>query len=248
MIPQNYNTAFFQLQQSQSYRSAKTILPLVNEWIKPASVIDIGCGVGAWLKVFKEFNVQKITGLDGDYVDIENLLIEKKEFIVADLESRIAVDSRYDLVMCLEVAEHLSANRAESFVADLCKLGDIILFSAAVPGQEGTLHINEQYPGYWIDRFKNNDFECIDCIRPAIWKNTEIEFWYKQNIMLFVNKQQINNYAFLKTLPSYFGNSIIHPALFDYKTGKSDNYKKILNNPFRVAYYYLRNVFNLFKK
>jgi SAM-dependent methyltransferase len=248
MIPQIYNTPFFQLQQSQSYKGAKNILPQINEWIKPTSVIDIGCGVGAWLKVFKELNVKTITGLDGDYVKMENLLIDKNEFITADLEKPISLNNKFDLVMCLEVAEHLTINRAESFIADLCKMGDIILFSAAIPGQEGTLHINEQYPGYWINAFKKNNFECIDCIRPLIWNNTEIEFWYKQNIMFFADSSKINKYAFLKSLPSFFGNSMVHPVLLEYKNGKSANYNKILNNPFRVVYFYLKKAIKVFKK
>lgn len=248
MIPKDYNKPFFELQQSQSYQSARNILPLVNEWFKPASVIDIGCGVGAWLKVFKELNIKQIRGLDGDYVAVENLLIEKDEFVATDLEKTVQVAARYDLVMCLEVAEHLHANRAESFITDLCNAGDIILFSAAIPGQEGTLHINEQYPGYWISKFEKNNFVCIDCIRPVIWNNSNIEFWYKQNIMLFINKASINNYAFLKTLPSYFGNSLIHPDLFKYKTTKADNYIKTLNNPLRIIHYYLKMLFNKLKK
>ncbi len=242
MIPKNYNDNFFDYQQMQSYKSAQIILPLVNEWIKPASVIDVGCGVGAWLNACKDLNINKTTGLDGDYVPTEKLLINKDQFIVTDLENEIKITHKYDLAMSLEVAEHLSNSRAAGFIKDLCSLSDVVLFSAAVPGQEGTLHINEQYPDYWISLFNKNDYVCFDCLRPVLWNNKEVQFWYKQNIMLFVNKKTVDRYALLKDLPTFNGNDLVHPDLLDHKTNKSNYYGNILRNPLKaIRYYFSKN-------
>ena len=88
--------------------------------------------------------------------------------------------------MCLEVAEHLSETRASSFVNDLCALGDLVLFSAAVPGQGGMNHVNEQWPSYWSAFFKENGLACFDILRPKVWNNSLIDWWYAQNVFLFV--------------------------------------------------------------
>jgi hypothetical protein len=244
MIPGSYDNSFFDFQRMQSYKSASIILPFVNQWIRPGSVIDVGCGVGAWLKATEALHIETIAGLDGSYVPADKLLISKDQFTATDLEKEVKISRKYDLAMCLEVAEHLSNKRAGSFIAELCALSDVILFSAAVPGQEGTLHINEQYPDYWIDLFKKNNYTCFDCLRPVIWKNKEIEFWYKQNIMLFIKNEAIDKYPVLKELPSFNGNSIIHPELFDYKTNKAEYYRKLLHNPVKLVRYYLSKIYH----
>jgi 2-polyprenyl-3-methyl-5-hydroxy-6-metoxy-1,4-benzoquinol methylase len=242
MTPQEYNLAFFKLQQSQSYQSAKKILPTIIDWIKPVNVADVGCGVGAWLKAFKDSGINKVTGYDGSYVKTENLLIDKEEFIIADLEKKLTTDVKYDLLVCLEVAEHLTPNRSTGFIEDITQMSDIILFSAAIPGQEGTFHINEQYPAYWINIFNKNGYECFDCIRPLIWNMEEIEFWYKQNIMLFIKNSCTEKYSALKNLASYSGNTMVHSKLFEYKNSKIDNFKKILRNPLRILRYFIKGI------
>jgi 2-polyprenyl-3-methyl-5-hydroxy-6-metoxy-1,4-benzoquinol methylase len=59
------------------------------------------------------------------------------------------LEKEFDLVVSLEVAEHLPASAADQFVNTLVKHGKKILFSAAIPGQGGQDHLNEQWPDYW---------------------------------------------------------------------------------------------------
>jgi SAM-dependent methyltransferase len=234
-----YNDPFFKLQQTQSLNSAKIILPIINNWIKPNSVIDVGCGVGSWLKAYAELGLKKYIGIDGDYVKKENLVIDTNYFVTANLEDEIIIEEKYDLLICLEVAEHLQPKRAESFVNNLCQMSEVILFSAALPNQEGTLHFNEQYPTYWIEKFKNNNYECIDCVRPLIWNNDTVEFWYKQNTMLFIKQTTLPTYSILQQLPTFNGNSIIHPNLFNYKNEKLLAQKQIADSPLKAIKNYL---------
>ena len=64
-----YDREFYGDQQI-AYNSAKCILDLVSQWHKPRSVIDIGCGLGTWLKVWQELDSSiKIVGLDGNDVE-----------------------------------------------------------------------------------------------------------------------------------------------------------------------------------
>jgi hypothetical protein len=52
--------------------------------------------------------------------------------------------------------------------------------------QGGTHHVNEQWPAYWQDLFERQGYRMLDLIRREIWTNPEIQFWYRQNIFLFV--------------------------------------------------------------
>jgi len=88
----------------------------------------------------------------------------------------------------LEVAEHLPQSSAKNFVTTLTNLGDIILFSAAIPMQPGTNHINNQFPNYWVNLFSDRGYKCIDCLRDKFWQDPQVEWWYSQNMLLFVNE------------------------------------------------------------
>lgn len=166
------------------------VVPIVMQLINPESVVDVGCGIGTWLSVFKKNGVRKIVGIDGSHVDREQLLfhIDEEEFMIRDLIEPLAVKQKFDLVVSLEVAEHLPEKVSDTFVKSLTQLGDHILFSAAIPHQGGDGHINEQWPLYWKTKFNLLDFEVYDCIRPRIWESLDVNWWYKQNIFMAVNR------------------------------------------------------------
>src|ERR1700730_3858057 len=146
---QPYNSVFFAEQRSGSLRSAKVVVPIVTQLIRPKTVVDVGCGCGTWLSVFKDQGTSRILGLDGDYVDTSSLLIPRDCFRAVDLNRPVDLDEKFDLTVCLEVAEHLPKASAEPLIRSLCHLAPVVLFSAAVPMQAGTHHVNEQWPDYW---------------------------------------------------------------------------------------------------
>ncbi len=93
--------------------------------------------------------------------------------------------------MCLEVAEHLPKQSAPGFIRSLVRLAPVVLFSAAVPLQEGIHHVNEQWPAYWQDLFEQHGYRRLDLIRKEIWTNPEIQYYYRQNIFLFVREDLV---------------------------------------------------------
>jgi hypothetical protein len=219
-----YNHFFYESQLLQSRNSAKYIVPIINDWFQPKSVIDIGCGVGAWLDIWKNCeNKIEVKGIDADFVNKSLLLINvSNEFIEADLNVKLPKLKKYDLAMCLEVAEHLDEKRAESFIEDLTGLSDVVVFSAAIPGQEGTQHINEQFLKYWIDKFNQNNYKCYDIIRPIIWDEDTISWWFRQNMVLFVKngttiKKDLSN---MQTFNCF---DLVQKELLIHKTSKYDN-------------------------
>ena len=205
-----YSTGFFEDQMHGSEAAARKIVPLVVDLIHPKSVVDIGCGVGGWLKVFRESGIGRIVGVDGDYVDQKLLMIPSDCFHSADLKQPVSL-GKFDLAMSLEVAEHLPEECADQFVATLVAHAPVILFSAAVPHQGGTHHINEQWPSYWVKKFGEHGYACFDCIRHLIWDDQAIPFWYRQNIFIFIRESEKSNYPDVKSAGP---NDVVHPALW----------------------------------
>lgn len=234
-----YTKDFYNAIQESTASSAKALLPYLQQLVQPASVIDVGCGTGHWLAAWKAAGVNNICGLDGDYIRQEQLLIPSKNFIATDLTAPLPVQEKFDLVISLEVAEHLPPEKANHFISSLCKLGDLILFSAAVPGQGGYHHFNEQYPEYWAALFRDKGFLPFDCLRPVIWKNQAIDKCYRQNILFFIREEAVKNYPKI-TASNVFPLDIVHPEYLDDKQAEIIQLKKILKNPFRIIGYYLK--------
>jgi len=216
-----YTTAFYKELENNSYKSAKAILPFVYEQVKPKSVIDIGCGTGEWLKVWSEdFGITDFRGVEGPYVKNEFIKISADKLILHDLKTTYTETRKYDLAMSLEVGEHLPTAVSESYVKSLTLLSDVVLFSAALPGQEGTYHINEQYPEFWAALFLKFDFLPVDFLRSLVWNLPGVEYWYKQNLLMFIHKTKLSTFPLLdqnsKTVnPGYLFR--LHPDLYDIK-------------------------------
>ncbi|MGH9450709.1 MAG: class I SAM-dependent methyltransferase [Terriglobia bacterium] len=181
----NYTTEFYEANWRGSLRSAEEVIPVVLEFIQPQRVVELGCGVGAWLSVLKRHGAAEVIGVDGDYVNREKMFIPAEEFIVHNLEKPFRIGRSFDLAISLEVAEHLPQSSADAFVRSLTTLAPVVLFSAAIPFQGGTHHVNEQWPDFWADIFRAQGFETIDCLRRRLWENERVEWWYAQNVLIY---------------------------------------------------------------
>lgn len=129
--------------------------------------------------------------MDGEYVRPEQLLIPGEHFLARNLAQPFDLGRRFDLVQCLEVAEHLSADHAATLVDNLIRHSDRVLFSAAVPGQGGEYHVNEQPYAYWRALFAARGYRLFDWLRPQLRDQREVEPWYRYNLLLFVQDRHI---------------------------------------------------------
>lgn len=190
MSNDHYSDDFYEGQMTGSLRSAVKYVDFVSTIYRPKSVADLGCGRGTWLKAFKDKGAAKVVGYDGPWNTQNNMVDQAIEFHSVDLNKPIDTGNteRFDLAMSLEVAEHLEASSASNFVDSLTRLSDVVLFSAAFTQQGGTNHINEQPHTYWAQLFALRDYVPYDLFRPLFWGDEEVEFWYQQNIFLYVKK------------------------------------------------------------
>lgn len=169
-----YDESFWANHLKCLVQSARVVVPVVTELVGPQSVVDVGCGIGAWLGAFAESGVKVVRGLDGDYIDRRRLCFDVSSFTAVDLRTSIEIPGKYDLAVCLEVAEHLPARQAGSLVTALTGAAPVVLFSAALPGQGGTSHINEQWPEYWRRLFEARGYWMLDPIRPRICEDNRV--------------------------------------------------------------------------
>jgi len=214
---QAYDESFYSRQRHQSLESAKVIVPIVLELAKPRSVVDVGCGLGTWLSIFRQHGVEDVLGLDGDYVDRRQLLVNASEFRAVDLSRGFRLERKFDLAVSLEVAEHLPLESAASFVDSIAGLAPCVLFSAGLPFQGGTNHINEQWPEFWVDHFSRNKFVVIDCIRKQVWRRREVQPCYAQNSFMFIHEEQLDQLPGLKALSgesNFMQLSVVHPEIY----------------------------------
>lgn len=151
---------------------------------RPVTILDVGCGDGAWVRALERIRACEITGIDGPWCPFERAI--RFNFNTADIPFRPDLPrTSFDAVLCLEFAEHLSPERARPLCAFLASLSDTVIFSAATPGQGGTGHLNEQWPAYWVSIFADLGFVACDLFRPRIWKMTDVAPWYRQNMVAF---------------------------------------------------------------
>lgn len=205
-----YDEGFYALMRSSGRASADVVVPLLLQWLRPRSVIDVGCALGTWLAAFAEGGVEDLLGLDGPDVEPSFLDIPAAGFRTVDLAAQVVMEARrWDVAVSLEVAEHLPPERAEGFVADLARLAPVVVFSAAVPHQGGTHHVNEQWPDYWSRLFAQHGLHALDVLRPLVWGDDRVAWWYQQNLVLYVTAEARRVHPSLDHLARWPGE---HPA------------------------------------
>jgi hypothetical protein len=195
--------------------SAAAVVPLICDLILPRSVIDYGCGRGFWLREFqKQPGVEYVCGYDGDWV-IDPVAHPTYPL---DLTKPFSFGP-VDLAVSLEVAEHLPESRATGFVEDICFAAPVVMFSAAIPGQGGIGHVNEQWPAYWHARFRALDFLAFDCIRPQIWDNESVGWWYRQNIFVYAEMKWLRDHSHAMARMSAhrdMPDAVVHPRCLEF--------------------------------
>lgn len=179
------------------------------------SAVDVGCGVGTWLSVLRAKGVEDLLGIDGAWIEPRELRIPEEQFRAHDLSTDLELFRRFDLAICLEVAEHLPPERAEGLVLWLTRLADCVLFSAAIPGQGGRGHRGERWQSEWAEFFHRSGYLALDVVRPQIWNDPSIQPWYRQNTFLFVRSERVAHLRLPPTLPPLL--SVVHPELFTYR-------------------------------
>ena len=197
-----------------SRESAAVLVPHMMDELTPHSVVDVGCGLGAWLAVFSEQGVDDVVGLDGAWVEQTVLEIDPADFRVVDLREPLALGRRFDLALCLEVAQLLDPSLAEQLVHSLTTLSDVVVFSSAIPGQGGLGHVNEQWPRYWANLFLHHSYIATDPFRLRIWEEPDVKWWFAQNTICLASTRVLPRFPALgqHVCTNGIPPSLVHPG------------------------------------
>lgn len=152
-----------------------------------SSVLDLGCNNGQWLKSLEEVGIGDTVGVDGG--GIEDHKWFKGEFIEHDLTKPLDLKRKFDLVVCVEVAEHLPGVSANVLIETInVHARDKVIWSAAPPGQTGFGHINLRPLSYWEDKFSRIGFTFNLGIRKAL--PPEVSWWIRNNLVIAIREPQ----------------------------------------------------------
>lgn len=227
MKPHEYSQRFYDFVEKSSGRSASSLIEALNLGYPIKSILDIGCGRGIWLKAWQDKGIEDILGIDGEYVEKNTLCISPEKFMPLDITIPFNLNKSFDLVECLEVAEHISESAATTLINSIVIHGNIILFSAATPGQGGEHHVNEQPLEYWAEHFEKLGYHAFDYPRKCIQHLHHIEPWYRYNCVIYAN---------------HIGEKKLAPEVLACKKAPGDKFKSMTPFYWRLRCLVIRNI------
>ena len=224
MSNDRYSQGFYDDILSGSLASARRVLSAIAQQAPFSSVFDYGCGQGAWLKAAQENGATTTAGIEGNWLKGVDTLVDKSLVEFGDLEQVTpTATGPFDLIVCMEVLEHLSDQAGRRAVQWMAANGKQVLLSAAIPGQGGNNHINKRWQSYWVARFAEHGRAVPLMPRHIFWHDDDVEVWYRQNMLLFsAGKGQ-------DSPPEPAQLDVVHPVLFDEKVRRATRLKKKLD-------------------
>lgn len=173
--------------ETRSY-SNNALADAIISSLQPKSVIDVGCGIGLLMNQLAKNDID-VLGIEGTWLQDESMIMSPEKYLRLDLENSFTIQRKFDVCCCIEVAEHLDPSRADGFIKDICALSGAVVFSAAIAGQGGKGHKNEQWQEYWCSKFESNGFSTFDLFRDRFRRDNKMLPWLQQNVLLFLDKQ-----------------------------------------------------------
>jgi len=145
------------------------------------TIIDIGCGDGAYTKRLRKAGFL-CCGYDGSP---ETISMSEGACAIADFSQPVDL-GKFDLVLCLEVGEHVPKEYEQIFLDNVCKSSkNYVILSWAIKGQGGTGHVNEQSNEYVIDQMRQRGFKHWGHISTMLRTASTLP-WFHNTVMAFV--------------------------------------------------------------
>jgi SAM-dependent methyltransferase len=176
---------YYEKRQRRALRSAQAAVPVLVRLFEPQSVLDVGCGRGEWLAALREAGIDDLCGIDHAPAFSADLAVPRELLTTLDLSAPFRLRREFDLALCLEVAQFLPSESASTLVESIVRHAKTVVFSAAVPGQGGDGNSNPQWPSYWAELFSRSGYVAEDSLRPLLWLNADIAWWYRQNVVVY---------------------------------------------------------------
>ncbi len=198
--------------------TASVVVPLLMERIRPTSVLDLGAGVGSFMRAFLDRGVDDVAGVDLCLFEPDLFVVDPALIDQGDLNEPVDRGRRYDLTISLEVGAYLPDH--DVLVDSLVRHAPVVVFSAAVPSQDLLHQHHGAFPSSWAARFAVHDYVLLDVFRPVLWNDERLPFWFRQNLLLFVHRPHLDAHPELAEPPAAPPPlDIVHPALYEILAG-----------------------------
>jgi len=152
------------------------------------TALDIGCGPGTYVRALRA------AGVDATGIDTDERVLGQEHL---QQQSLFDLARQADLVICLEVAEHIDPAQSEAIaqsVAAAVAPGGTLIWSAAHPGQGGTGHINCQPKDYWAEQLQAAGLERNEETEQMLLSYIESGYhmgWFRQNAMVLRRRTRL---------------------------------------------------------
>jgi GT2 family glycosyltransferase/glycosyltransferase involved in cell wall biosynthesis/2-polyprenyl-3-methyl-5-hydroxy-6-metoxy-1,4-benzoquinol methylase len=125
--------------------------------IHPQKVLEVGCAKGFLVEALRDRKID-VYGMDLSEYAINEVRADIKKF--CKVGSIIdPLQQKFDLIVCIEVLEHIAPEFADKAVSNLCAATNDILFSSTPDDEHNEpTHLNVQPPEYWAGLFLKNGF------------------------------------------------------------------------------------------
>lgn len=182
----NQDLYYDTIEAEETPQAQRLAVYLLDEW-DFETIADVGCGTGLYLKPFHDAGkIVKGFELSQEAVD-RAVAPNVYQWDITQTPIRLHCESPFDLTLCLEVFEHIDAQDMPMALDNLTWTSDMIIFSAAIPGQGGDGHINLQPKDYWRGAFAVFGFYedeidtewLVDSMRQGYHMG-----WFTQNVMV----------------------------------------------------------------
>lgn len=194
MINQVYDKSFYSETHENKIESFRKVASILSRHLTFETVLDIGCGSGQLLAELKQ-NGKDVLGCEISEAAIKRAPAGITSF-QADAAKPIHINRCFDLVVCIEVAEHINKRQSSRLVANCTNLGRQVFFTAAPKGQSGVGHINLQSYSFWIKLFAKQGFKHQVLLSKTLQEHMRAEnvlSWIADNLMVFSSQSPSDN-------------------------------------------------------
>lgn len=192
-----YDQTYFAKRRRRYAADYRRLAQIIQQHIlRSGSVLDVGCGNGLLMEPLRDLGF-RVQGVEPARAAIHHTpeilrdLIVWQDFMEGPAPPK-ELKTPHDLVCCIEVAEHIPADRAEDLVERLvARARKRIYFSAASPYQPGTGHVNCQSQFYWLELFRSKGAQLDWDSTSAVWRDTlalgDIPWVHHNGLVLSIN-------------------------------------------------------------
>lgn len=149
---------------------------------KPVDVLDLGCGIGGYIQSYQKWGADYVFGVEG--FDPKEDFLVPDHFLQFDLTKPLDLGKTFDLVLCVEVIEHIESHESDNLLKSIASHArKVVVFSAGRPGQPGIGHVNCQPISFWIDKWRMLGWE-PDPFISSVTRALATYHWFRRNLIV----------------------------------------------------------------